>query len=131
MWSDSFVSPHMSTAATHAQQAAAALWSSPQHVQPAVHELQHSLMQQWPSRMAEVHARQAAAEAVAAAADPQPLLMPYQLRSLQDHQQVTQLMAPQPDAQQAALAARMQRWAQRSTAVEWRLDSVRRKRKHK
>jgi hypothetical protein len=74
----------------------------------------------------------AAAHPTAIAVGRRPASWPCQVAARRAQRHVLQLLAHRPPLQQElALAARMQRWAQRTGAEEMHMDSVRRKRKHK
>lgn len=127
-------------APTHAQQATAALWSTIQHGMSATGEAEeHAIAQQaFPAAiLQQAFIRQpassaAAAQSTAAAGARRPASWPCQVAARQAQRHVLQLLAHRPSLQQElALAARMERWAQRSGAEEMHMDSVRRKRKHK
>ncbi len=127
-------------APTHAQQATAALWSTIQHGMFATGQADEHAIPQLPSSAAilqQAFIRQpalgaAAAQLTAAAGGRRPASWPCQVAARRAQRQVLQLLAHRPPLQQElALAARMERWAQRSGAEEMHMDSVRRKRKHK
>ena len=128
-------------APTHAQQATAALWSTIQHGMSATGEAQEhcgrleqpfsaAILQQAFIRQPALSA--AAAHSTAAAGGRRPASWPCQVVARRAQRQVLQLLAHRhPLQQELAMAARMERWAQRSGAEEMHMDSVRRKRKHK
>lgn len=127
-------------APTHAQQATAALWSTIQHGISATGEAEEHGSHQQPfstATLQQASIRQpistaATAQSKAVAGGRRPASWPCQVAARRAQRQVLQLLAHRPPLQQElALAARMERWAQRSGAEEMHMDSVRRKRKHK
>lgn len=127
-------------APTHAQQATAALCSTIQHGLSATGEAEnHDICQQPFSAgiLQQAFIRQPASSAATAQSTPvaggrRPASWPCQVAARRAQRQLLQLLAYRPSPQQElALAARMERWAQRSGAEEMHMDSVRRKRKHK
>lgn len=120
----------LSAAPTHAQQAAAALRRPFQHGLPATCEPQHSMLQQMAAALPELAAVRQTPPRFAVRGR-QPQSWPCQVDAQRSQRQILQLLAARPAAEDQSLAARLERWAQRSDAVEWRMDSVRRKRKHK
>lgn len=121
-------------APTHAQQASAALRSPVHYGLPAASDTQHSMLQELSAgllQQASVRRTALKAPAAAAAVRYQRPSWPCQLDARRAQRQILQLLAFRPEWREDGLATRMERWAQRSDVVAWRLDSVRRKRKHK
>jgi hypothetical protein len=127
-------------APTHAQQATAALCSPVQHGLSASCEAELHGMQQRLSSAAILQqafirqpgVKHVAAQSATAAGRRRQSSWPCQLAARRAQQQVLQLLAHRaPLQQEQALAARMERWAQRSGSEDMLMDSVRRKRKHK